>query len=77
MERFTLVISFIVYSGFSQYATTLNSLTQFIVAIIFWVLFFWWFDSTFISVRELQEKLEKMGNNEDKNDDKHDSGNSN
>lgn len=34
--------------------------------LVLWIIFWWWLDTTFISVSYIKEKLEKVGTNDNK-----------
>lgn len=64
-DRLQIMFYVIGFMLVSNLAPTLGTL-GFVLQLILWIIFWRWFDVTFVSISYLKEKLEKAGNNDNK-----------
>ena len=62
INKLTLVFTMIAYSLLAEFTKMMPMLPTLIVSFIFWVTYFWWFDSTFISRQEVEDILKGKEN---------------
>lgn len=61
-NRLTLVVCFILYSLIAQVSAYLSGIASFGIALAFWIVFFWWFDSNYVLKQEPKKEEDQSDN---------------